>query len=731
MTKGKGYLVPLNETPKTYRVIGFDVEGTGDEDGFLLGVIYDEVGWRVFRDRESMCKALIAHRYRGCRLYAHNLEYDFGCLFQDDLEGWSVYRLHSRLIKCVFRDGQKSVWHFHDTGNLSYFISLSAIGKILGMQKLETPDWIKADGSSDLDKGKITSEQWRDLETYCVRDAMICYKYAVHIQETINVLGGELKTTLPATGMDLFRRRYLNHPVKTPHPATNMLSREGYYGGRCEVFRYGTGHELYQYDIHSMYPSAILTTELPDPAGLYFFGTVKRESHILNREGITKCRIRAPLMHVPILPVRINGRLVFPTGDFDGAWCHNELRYALDRGYDILSIDWQLCTLETCNPLRQYVRDLYDRKVAAQRSGDPSFFIYKLLLNSIYGKFGQKSGDSFTKMVRIDLIDDFLEKVGIDIIEWQGESYVVSPVCGKRQPAYVIVLWAAYITAEARIKEYELMQRFDRGLAYCDTDCAIGPASLGTSDHLGGLGLERGPVTFEIRAPKYYRWTANDRDWQYRKAGIRSQFQRDFWETGAVSYYRPTKIGESMKANTRMSRWIVQLKTDRARLFKRCPESEVWQAGGQIETRPWTFDEATFMYENAKPLLPWVGGQMMSESILAEQEAETLETWRIKTEIEALRKGLTIPATVIFTVWDHHRGDWRRVKNSRGQIVDGAHARFDELGSELGYVDERAFREGVRAHVVTYGRIRDLERRVHYRHESDEVLSDELEGIPF
>ncbi|GAH78892.1 unnamed protein product, partial [marine sediment metagenome] len=247
-------------------------------------------------------------------------------------------------------------------------------------------------------------------------------------------------------------------------------------------------------------------------------------------------------------------------GEFDGAWCHNELRYALDRGYDILSIDWQLCTKETVNPLRGYVRDLYDRKVTAQRSGDPSFFIYKLLLNSIYGKFGQKSGDSFTKMVRIDLIEDFIEKVGVDIVEWQGESYVVSPVCGKRQPPYVIVMWAAYITAEARVKEYELMQRFGSDVAYCDTDCAIGPTVLGVSDGLGELGLERGPVTFEIRAPKYYRWSANGHDWRYKKAGIRSQFQRDFWETGAVSYYRPTKIGESMKANMRMSHWIRQLK---------------------------------------------------------------------------------------------------------------------------------------------------------------------------
>ena len=729
--KRPGYLLPLVETPKTYKVVGFDVEGTGDVGGFVLGVVYDWEGYRVFRDRGTMCKALLSRRYRGCRIYAHNLEYDFGCLFQDDLDGWSVYRLHSRLIKCVYRDSHKHTWHFNDTGNLSYFISLAALGEILGMEKHATPDWIKSDGSSDLDRDRITPEQWQQLETYCIRDAMICYRYAVHIQETINTLGGEIKTTLPSTGMDVFRRRYLKRAIKTPHPWINELCRQGYYGGRCEVFRYGTGHNLYQYDVHSMYPHAITTTELPDPESLYFFGAVKRESFILEREGITSCRVRAPRMHVPILPVRINGRLVFPTGEFDGVWCHNELRHALDHGYDVLSIDWQLCTSDTCNPLRGYVHDLYDRKVEAQRSGNPSFFIYKLLLNSIYGKLGQKSGDSYTKMIRVDLISDFLDRVGIEIVEWQGESYVVSPVTGKRQPAYVIVLWAAYITAQARVREYELLQRFDTGLAYCDTDCAIGPTPLATSDRLGGLGLERGPVTFEIRAPKYYRWSVDGSDWHYKKAGVRQGFQRAFWETGGVSYYRPTKIGESMKTDTRMSRWIVQLKTDRARFFKRCPESDVWRDGAQIETRPWTYDEAIFMYENMRPLLPWSGGQMLSESILAAQEAVTLDAWQIKSEVDALRQGLSIPPTVLFTVWDYRRGDWRRVSDGRGGIVDGAHARFDELATECGYKDERAFREGVREHVAIYERIRDLKRRYGIGQETTGDLSDVLEGVVF
>lgn len=700
---------PLTGKVRVWGVVGFDVEGSGAKGAFLLGVVYDKEGPKVFRSRERMAHALCQREYRSHRVFAHNLEYDWGCVFQDDSVGWSLDRLHSRLIKATYRDGQKHKIEFLDTGNLSYFLSLDAMAKIIGMEKLETPEWVKAGEGSKSRALDLSEAQWGELETYCTRDAEICYRYAAFIQGVVNELGGELKATLPATAMDVFRRKYLQTSVKTPHKWANDLTRQAYYGGRCEVFRYGRVENQYHYDVHSMYPAAMVRVELPDPSGLYFYQHTTSERVIWEKEGITRCRVVAPESHIPLLPSRIEGRLLFTTGEQEGAWCHNELRRALELGYKVVSIDWQLATPKTCNPLRGYVGDLYSRKVAAQSAGNPSYFIYKLFLNSIYGKFGQRCDGGLTRLVRCDLYPDFQEAVGIEVIEWQDNLYVLQELGGKEQPGYVIVLWAAYVTAEARLMEYELLSRFGDRVAYCDTDCAVGPEVLDTGSGLGELGLERGPATFEFRAPKYYRWRANGSAWHYKMRGIRQEFQKDFWATGSARYLRPTKIGESMRANIRLSQWITQIKTDRRRHLKRCPLSNQWPEGGSVGSRPWSYAEAQAMYEHAPPLLPWRSGGMVDGEYVKRHELGHLIEFGLRAELDALRGSILIPSQVIFELWDYRVGDFRRVRNQQGELVLGAYARVDELAQELGYFDGEALKRVIREQVKTYERIREIE----------------------
>ena len=727
----KGYLEPLTRKFKSWKVVGFDVEGTGEVGGFRLGCIYDDKGAHLYRSRVLMGKALLSHRYRSCRIYAHNLEYDWGCVFQDDSKGWQLLRLHSRMIKATYRDENKNHWVFMDTANLSGFISLEALGMILGIEKLETPNTVISESGAQEETCELTEEQLGELERYCVRDAEICYHYAKYIQQEVNELGGELKSTLPATSMDIVRRRHLSAPIKTPTKWANDLCRQGYYGGRCEVFRFGTFTDHFQYDIHSMYPACMVEIALPDPAGLYYFTATPKISRIIEQEGMTHCRVLAPDVHLPLLPVRVSQRLLFLTGEFEGAWCHNELRKALELGYKILSIKWQFCTKTTLNPLRDYVWDLYDRKVKAQRAGNPAYFIYKLLMNSLYGKFGQKADGGLTTFTRIDDYEGFQEKVGIDVVQWQENTYIIEEVGGHRQPAYVIVLWAAYITAQARLKEYGLLGRVGDEVVYCDTDCVISPVSLPIDLRLGGIGLERGPVNFEIRAPKYYRWRDDGSDWNYLKAGIKNEFQREFWETGSVRYLRPSKLAESLQTNNRMSRWIVQVKNDRARHFKRCPLSEYWGEGVIIDTRPWTYSEAITMYELAPKFLPWRHGRILTSELLVHEEIRDLRRWQIKGELDALRTGLQVPQRVVFELWDFKVGTWRRVRNKRGQLTLGAYARVDELAQELGYRDGEKLKEVIQNQLRIYHRINELREELKSQ---DKDWSDEpeiLESVPF
>lgn len=710
MTAKKYHLNPLTTPPTTYRVVAFDVEGAGDPDGFIMGVIYDWQGPTVYRDIASMRQALISNKYRGCRVFAHNLEYDWGILFQDATAGWSVIRLRSRLIKCTYKDKNKHIWRFWDTTNLCAFQSVAALGAILGMHKLDTPDWLKSDGTSSIDKGALTDTQLARLTMYCLRDTEIVYRYARHIQTVVNDLGGQLGTTLAGTAMDIFRRVYLKKAYKAPWPWQNEKARSAYYGGRTEVFKYGTGHELYQYDVHSMYPAVMRHVRLPDPSSMYHVGSTCKNRYIRAYEGITNCTIHAPTIHLPVLPVRVEGRLLFPVGRFTGSWCHNELRFAIARGYEVQEVHWQLIATKSCNPLREYVETLYPMKVEAEKAGDPAYFVYKILLNSLYGKFGQKTDGSLTRLQRVDQVKDFKQKVGIDVMEWQGHWYVDQAIAPGKQPDYVIVPWAAYITAEARLKEYELLKVYDREVVYCDTDCVIGPHELSESTELGGLGKELGPATFEIRAEKYYRWSIDGSDWNYKKAGIRKAFQEEFWKTGRTAYPRPTKIGESMVRDLRVSTWISQPKTDLPRHLKRCPTTDTWDVGTLIPTRPWTYAEAVKVYEEAPKLLPWRDGKLNSLLDLEILEDRFLQKWQIQTQIDVLREACTIPPSAILRLWDYNAKKPRRVRTRKGGLTTWDKAKVDEIATELGYLSGEDLLDAIERQAGMYEEIRRLKR---------------------
>jgi len=302
-----------------------------------------------------------------------------------------------------------------------------------------------------------------------------------------------------------------------------------------------------------------------------------------------------------------------------------------------------------------------------------------------------------------------MEKVGLDLVEWQGHWYVNSSLGACKQPDYVIVCWAAYITAEARLREYELLKMYDQDVTYCDTDCVVGPWELAESPELGGLGKEFGPVEFEVRAEKYYRWREGEGEWHYRKAGIRREFQKEFWETGRTAYSRPRKIGEAMASNERSSTWITQVKTDLPRLLKRCPIGESWDTQVLMATRPWTYDEAVKVFENAPRLLPWRDGRVSHILELEEQEAEYLAKWELQTQIDTLREACVIPFNVIQRLWDFRQSMPRRVRDSQGNLTTWEYAQADEMATELGYPSGVALMIAVQHQAEIYERIRRLE----------------------
>lgn len=668
---GNFTLSPRKGRSHNHSVLAFDCEGTGNENGFIMGAIYTKEGAQVFHDPHEMREAILTYKYRSYHIFAHNVEYDWGVLYQDDAGGWKLYKLDSRMIKMTYADKNNNTWTFWDTCNLTNFVSLEALGEIVGLPKLPTPEYLKAEGAAYPRREDLTSDQLEEIEAYVTRDARIVYEFVTQMEKIVHSLGGNLKCTIGSTAIDIWLRNYLHRDYKRVHPWVNELAREAFYGGRTEAFILGCSENVVYDDVHSLYPSIYVSTDYPDPDHLTLLPACEgcdqaeecdgnfyhnsectrkpRLSYIEMYEGITKCTVHCPDMHIPLLPTRIEDRLMFVTGTFTGAWTHLELRKALELGYTVESIEWQLVSTEVCSPFKTYAKALYPLKAESKAEGSPFYFVVKLLLNSLWGKTAQRTDDSYIKLVR--QIDHPLKyrAVGLDVVEWQNESYykvpVNKPITRKddesdeefhhrekwqslfSQPPYVNLLWAAYTTSAARLRLYDRLLAQGENPIYCDTDSVAGHKDLPTRDGLGNWGRVFGPTTMEVRGGKFYRYLDDNGNWKYRKAAVKSELQDEYWERGEVHWYRPRKLAEAIRDNERLSSWVKQVRSCNPRYFKRCPTCDTWEENEPIPTRPWTYKEAVAYLRCGPKVLPWKRQSPDNSLIDPQDELTVIRDW--------------------------------------------------------------------------------------------------------
>ncbi len=132
-----------------------------------------------------------------------------------------------------------------------------------------------------------------------------------------------------------------------------MKERDMFYGGRTEVFSPYVNGDLFPdddikyHDVCSLYPYVCAFFDLPTGHPIhYFFDKIDRE-RLLNPNhpdryfGFVRCRVRPNNTDtIGLLPHREgnSGRLEFPLDEMTGSWGTEELRLAIENGYEILDI---------------------------------------------------------------------------------------------------------------------------------------------------------------------------------------------------------------------------------------------------------------------------------------------------------------------------------------------------------------------------------------------------------
>ncbi|GAI95977.1 unnamed protein product, partial [marine sediment metagenome] len=175
----------------------------------------------------------------------------------------------------------------------------------------------------------------------------------------------------------------------------------------------------------------------------------------------------------PAYPYQRDGYTFYPLGRFVGHLCTEEIKYALQKHHLVNGL--KVCVYGKAIIFREYVEYMYKLRAKYQSEGNEVFSkLVKLIMNSLYGKFGQNSED--------------WKKVDNELSERDGEYDMIDDTTGELYRYYIIAgeRWnikgrtesynafpsiSAHITAAARVYLWKLICKagIDH-VFYCDTD---------------------------------------------------------------------------------------------------------------------------------------------------------------------------------------------------------------------------------------------------------------------
>jgi hypothetical protein len=352
---------------------------------------------------------------------------------------------------------------------------------------------------------------------YCLNDCVALYeiieKFSKEIFELfrINVIK---YPTLSSLAFAIFRTKFMkteNIPLLTG-PIYDFI-KLGYIGGAVDVYK-PYGKNVYRYDVNSLYPTTMLRNPMPVGNPTYFDGDISKVDP--RAFGFFKVEVNTPqqLKH-PILLCRINtGRdgtkTVAPLGNWIGVYSSIEINRCKELGYKFNILSG--IVFETENIFKEYVEYFFNLKTNSSKDS-PHYIIAKLLLNTLYGRFGMNP--ELEKHVIIEGIKryEYVEKYEVsDILELKNGKELISYSDHNDDLDYdrlsnVSVALAASVTAYARVYMSQFKNSDKYTLYYSDTDSIDIDKPLDSTLVGAELGMMKLEHIFEeatYLAPKVY-----------------------------------------------------------------------------------------------------------------------------------------------------------------------------------------------------------------------------------
>ena len=336
-------------------------------------------------------------------MFAHNLKFDLPSL---------LWPLHKQLIRRNGFEFTVGRWQFSGVHGSPSFAKLYNASRKTTVYLLDSFLWFQTSLAKaadlvcpDLPKLKEPKELGtksfistdRVFSAYAMRDAEVRYHLGKVIQGFHREFDISQSLTLAHMASKIFRKHFLRRTLEQPSEQILIGAQQSYHGGKNNVLpgHYPMWHQdVVSLDISSAYPFAM--SQLPSFSNeqLYKRARIKASDRRSYNRGVPKFGVyqisgNAAHCNWPSLfdrgfnPISGKFRDVWVNGfDLNAALAAGEVKLTQIAGY---YYDHRLDRFES--PFNKFVSDFYERKETAT---DPvSRYMYKTVLNSLYGKFIQ------------------------------------------------------------------------------------------------------------------------------------------------------------------------------------------------------------------------------------------------------------------------------------------------------------------------------------------------------
>jgi hypothetical protein len=397
----------------------------------------------------------------------------------------------------VFNQFKNFTLEFRDT-YLLLSISLERMGHIFCKQYKK----IKFDHSLNTLEvyaiKKKNSSVKKKIEIYCLNDSLVLKEgFECFIKEIKQILfiNPLLCLSLPSLAIKIFLKDFYDFQKGAIENCTGnkeIFIRKSYKGGTVDVFKPYMKNG-YHYDINSLYPYVMKEFKYPVGKGVFI------KSNEINLDtffGFLEVELHCPVsIKIPLLTKydKFKG-LICPSGSWKDIYFSEELKVAKSLGYRfkiLRGISYKKKNIFVS------IIDKFHGLRSQYSKNSPSNTILKLLMNSLYGRFGMKPILPVTQVVdkqeynEIQAVYDILDQTVLNqkIIV----VFIKKPVLEKldlllkfdlitenkynilkheslNKSFFTPIQIASAITSYARIVAYKYKSDFNNEIYYSDTD---------------------------------------------------------------------------------------------------------------------------------------------------------------------------------------------------------------------------------------------------------------------